>query len=148
MSLLNDTERLTRQIQPTRKLAADLRRYDLGIMQKLKLIGSKMENDFREELIQSHDYHFSANSTSRLKEVLESKEIDVSNAYIIGWTPDQTDDLFLVLIGGSWILRVELERYDETVEPVIDRIEIKDYMYGLSRMNQVKLLVAQDLSKS
>ena len=107
-----------------------------------------MENDFREELIKSHDYHFSANSTSRLKEVLGSKEIGVSNAYIIGWTPDQTDDLFLVLIDGSWILRVELERYDETVAPVIDRIEIKDYMNGLSRMNQVKLLVAQDLSKS
>jgi hypothetical protein len=117
-------------------------------MQKMKLIGSKMENDFREELIKSHDYHFSENSTSRLKEVLKSKGIDVGNVYIIGWTPDQTDDLFLVLIDGSWILRIELERYDETVEPVIDRIEMKDYMHGLSKMNQVKILVAQDLSKS
>jgi hypothetical protein len=116
--------------------------------QKLKLIGSKMEDDFREDLIKSHEYHFSANSKSRLKQLLESKKIDVSNAYIIGWTPDQTDDLFLVLIDGSWLLRVELERYDETVEPVIDRIEIKDYLHGLRRIDQIKLLVAQDLSKT
>ena len=101
----------------------DRERYDLGIMQKMKLIGSKMENDFREELIKSHDYHFSENSTSRLKEVLKSKGIDVGNAYIIGWTPDQTDDLFLVLIDGSWILRIELERDDETVEPVIELLK-------------------------
>ena len=114
----------------------------------MKLIGSKMEDDFREDLIKSHEYHFSANSKSRLKQLLESKKIDVSNAYVIRWTPDQTDNLFLVLIDGSWLLRIELERYDETVEPVVDRIEIKDYLHGLSRIDQIKLLVAQDLSKT
>ncbi len=62
----------------------------------MKLIGSKMENDFRNELIKSHHHHFSANSNSKLKILLEEHGYPIERAFILDWTPDQQ----LCLVNG------------------------------------------------
>ncbi|KZN57702.1 hypothetical protein N473_26710 [Pseudoalteromonas luteoviolacea CPMOR-1] len=108
----------------------------------MKLIGSKMELDFREELITSRN---SFKSSSSLKRVLESNGHSTANAIVLHHTPDQTEDIYLVLINGSYIISVELDRYDQSVPPILELIELKEYKHGLSRMNQVRLLVAQDI---
>ncbi|KZN35068.1 hypothetical protein [Pseudoalteromonas luteoviolacea] len=101
-----------------------------------------MELEFREELIASRD---SFQSDSSLKQALESNGHPTVNAFVLHYTPDQTEDIYLVLINGSYIISVELERYDQSAAPTLERIELKEYKHRLSRHNQVRLLVAQEL---
>jgi len=112
----------------------------------MKLIGSIMEREFREELEASHQQYFSANSKYRLKSFLTSKSIPWNNAYILNWIPEQTEDIYVILIEGKSLISVEIDRIDSNSPPLFEEIDIKEYMHGLSRMNQVKLLVAKELA--
>ncbi len=114
----------------------------------MRLIGSKMEREYREELINSRLFHFSWNSQSRLKQALDAQGDDTSNAYVIDWIPEQAEDIYLVLIDGSELRRVELQRLDTIAIPVIERLDLNEYKLGLKRAKQVKLLVAQDLART
>lgn len=109
----------------------------------MKLIGSKMEQDFREELIKSRQ---SFSSNSRLKLALESSGHSTENAIVLNWIPDQGEDEYQVLIDGSYLVSVEIDRLNQNSPPILHRTELKQYMVGLSKMNQVKLLVAQNLT--
>ena len=111
----------------------------------MKLIGSKMEKDFRGELQKSRE---SFSSESRLRDALESQGHTTNNAYVLHWTPDQGEDIYVVLIEGAYLVSVELDRLNPETPPIFERIELKEYSDGLSRMYQVKLLVAQDLSSA
>ncbi|WP_125564787.1 hypothetical protein [Pseudoalteromonas rubra] len=102
-----------------------------------------MELDFREELIASRD---SFRSDSKLKQVLESNGHSTANACVLHCIPDQTEDIYLVLINSSYIISVEIARFDPSEQPLLERIELQDYKRGLSRSNQVKLLVAQNIA--
>lgn len=110
----------------------------------MKLIGSKTENDFREELIQSNVALQSHDP--KLKMALESTGHDTKNAYILHWTHEQLEDLYTVLIDGSYLVDVEIDKYDDSKPPLVERNELKPYMHGLSKMNQIRLAVAQDLA--
>jgi hypothetical protein len=112
----------------------------------MKLIGSVMEADFRKELVESHQYHFSASSKSRLKQILEKAGYSTERAYVLHWTPDQTEDIFTVLIDGEYLVSTEIDKFDFTTNSAIEREEIKSYIHGMSRMHQVRLAVAQDLA--
>jgi hypothetical protein len=114
----------------------------------MRLIGSKLEQDYREELKASRAFHFSASSQSRLKEVLQSAGYSVGNALVLHWTPDQSEDFYTVLIEGAFLATVRIDRSDAGDTPSIDRYELQDYLRGLSRVYQVQLLVAQDLVKA
>ncbi|MBU2862480.1 hypothetical protein KO489_01340 [Reinekea forsetii] len=111
----------------------------------MKLIGSKMENDFRQELVASNVALQEPNSN--LRRVLEASGFNTKNAYVLRWTPDQTDDKYGVLIEASYLVWVEVEK-DGSVEPSVEKQELKSYTLGLSRMHQVKLAVAVDLAAS
>jgi hypothetical protein len=110
----------------------------------MKLIGSKMESDFREELIRSNTAI--QESESKLRKALESEGHDTKNAYVLHWTPEQLEDLYTVLIDGSYLVDVEIDKYDECKSPKVERNELKTYLKGLSKINQVRLVVAQDLA--
>ena len=84
-----------------------------------------MESEFRKELISSHEFHFSKHS--ELKNVLEVNGHPTINAYVLHWTPDQTEDIFTILINGAYIVTTELDRFDTDVVPVVERLEIKAY---------------------
>ena len=112
----------------------------------MKLIGSKMEKDFRRELVRSNQGFNDPNS--RLKQVLESAGHNTQNAYVLHWTPDQTEDFYSVLIDGSYLVSVEIDKFDSSVLPVVARQELKSYSHGLSRMYQVQLAVALDLANT
>ncbi len=104
-----------------------------------------MEKDFREELQKSNE-HFT--SPSRLRDALESQGHSTNNAYVLHWTPDQGEDIYMVLINGVYLVSVELDRINPDTPPIYERIELKEYKQGLSKMNQVRLLVAQDLASA
>lgn len=110
----------------------------------MKLIGSKMERDFREELIRSNE-ELQAHD-SKLRIALESKGHDTQNSYVLHWVPEQLEDLYTVLVDGSYLVDVEIDKYDDSKNPLVERNELKPYVHGLSKMHQVRLAVAQDLT--
>lgn len=112
----------------------------------MKLIGSKMESDFREELIRSNEALQAHDSKLRI--ALESKGHDIKNSYVLHWIPEQLEDLYTVLVGGSYLVDVEINKYDGSKKSRVERNELKPYMHGLSKMNQVRLAVAQDLAST
>ena len=109
----------------------------------MKLIGSKMESDFRDELLSSNNAL--QDSGSKLRQALTAAGHETKNAYVLHWTPEQLEDLYTVLIDGSYLVYVEIDKYDNS-QPLLERNELKPYMHGLSKMNQVRLAVAQDLA--
>mgnify|MGYP000013949786 FL=1 len=108
----------------------------------MKLIGSRMESEFREQLKESL-LNFSANY--RLVSALESDGHNTSRACTLQWIPEQGEDIFVVLIDGSYLVSVELSKFEPNTPPIFERTELKDYRSGLSRMHQIQLLVAQEL---
>lgn len=110
----------------------------------MKLVGSKMESDFREELLRSNDAL--QVSDSKLRKVLEAHGHDTKNAYVLHWIPEQLEDLYTVLVSGTYLVDVEINKYDSSKPPVVEKNELKSYLHGLSKMNQVRLAVAQDLA--
>jgi hypothetical protein len=111
----------------------------------MKLMGSTVEQEFRDELRRSHEFHFSTQPKSRLQLVLQQLGYKTDNAYVLHWTPDQSDDFYTVLIDGAFLVAVEIDRYEIDPKPTFRRFEMHEYLKGLSRMDQIRLLVAQDL---
>ncbi len=105
-----------------------------------------MENDYRAELIKSHEYNFSEESNSPLKKILLDENHPISYAYILHWTPDQAEDFYTILINANYLVMLEVNRQDKTVVGAIERQELKAYLKGRSRTEQVQLLVAIDLT--
>lgn len=103
-----------------------------------------MEGDFREELLRSNDALQVPDS--KLRQALEAEGHETKNAYVLHWTPEQLEDLYTVLIGGSYLVDVEIDKYDNAKAPILERNAIKPYLHGLSKINQVRLAVAQDLA--
>ncbi|KPZ68123.1 MULTISPECIES: hypothetical protein [unclassified Shewanella] len=110
----------------------------------MKLIGSRVENEFRAELEESKR---SLLSESKLSLALKSKGHSIDNAYVLNWIPEQYEDIYLVIIDGSYLVKVELDRQDSNVTPVFDEIDLSEYKHELSRIKQVQLMVALDLAK-
>lgn len=110
----------------------------------MRLIGSKMESDFREELLRSNDAL--QDPDSKLRRALAAEGHDTKNAYVLHWTPEQLEDLYTVLIGGTYLVNVEIDKCDNPKSPIVERNELKPYLHGLSKMNQVRLAVAKDLA--
>ncbi len=103
-----------------------------------------MESDFREELLRSN--RTLQDLDSKLRLALEAGGHETKNAYVLHWTPEQFEDLYTVLIGGTYLVNVEIEKHDSSSPPIVERNELKPYMHGLSKMNQVRLAVAQELA--
>jgi hypothetical protein len=110
----------------------------------MKLIGSRMEIDFREELLRSNDTL--QEPDSKLRKALADQGHDTRNAYVLHWIPEQLEDVYTVLIGGSYLVDVEIAKYSNSKPPIVERSELKFYLKGLSKMNQVRLAVAKDLA--
>ena len=110
----------------------------------MQLIGSKMEQDFREELVGSQAAL--QNPDSSLHQVLESHGYSTCRAYVLHWTPDQLEDIYIVLVDGSVLVSIEIDKLEQAGFPKVEEMDLKTYVRSLSRMNQVRLAVAQDLA--
>ncbi len=111
----------------------------------MKLTGSKTESDFREELVRSNAHL--RKPEARLHQVLEQHGHSTESAYLLRWVPEESTDIYTVLIEGSYLVSVELDKHDHSVEPVIEKFEMADYQQGLRKMYRIQLAVAQDLSR-
>lgn len=63
----------------------------------MKLIGSKMEQDFRNVLINSHKALFYDKSNLKVLNVLKNYFPDMKTAYFIHHTPEQSEDIYEIL---------------------------------------------------
>lgn len=103
-----------------------------------------MESDFREELLRSREALQSPDS--KLRQALEGEGHNPGMAIILHAIPEQLEDLYTVLVDGSYLVEVEIDKYDLSKPPIVERKELKPYLHGLSKSNQVRLAVAQDLA--
>ncbi|BBM02475.1 hypothetical protein GL2_25490 [Microbulbifer sp. GL-2] len=78
----------------------------------MKLIGSRMESDFLKELTQSSDALQEPGSI--LRKALAAEGHDTKTAYVLHWIPEQLEDLYTVLITGSYLVDVEIAKYDNS----------------------------------
>lgn len=113
------------------------------------------EDAFRTELRRTHQYIFNSSEGELLRQVLADSCNGMKTAYILHWTPDQGADFYTVLVDGHSIISVEIEKditkkwFKRTlVQKVVsvNRFSLNEYKYELSKMNQIRLEVAIDLS--
>ena len=112
----------------------------------MKLIGSKAEREFREELIRSNKFLNSENE--RLSLELRKVGFDLSNSFVLNHIPEQCEDIFVLLTSGSYVVTIEIDKSDSENPVIIDRVELKDYLKGLSKINQIQIAVAMDLMRT
>jgi len=114
----------------------------------MKLIGSKTEQNIREQLIKSYNYLLNDKSNKKLLSVIESTFPNMKSAYIIDWVPEQGEDIYTVLINTETITKIEISRVDTNFKPVIESISVTNFRKSLSKIRQIKLAVAIDLAKN
>ncbi|WP_020621248.1 hypothetical protein [Paenibacillus daejeonensis] len=112
----------------------------------LKLIGSKTEQEIRNQLIISRKSLFEEDGNIRLVDALKKEFSELKSAYILQWIPEQVEDFYKVLINESLVINIELSRDQDSV-PIIIKMLVSEYKKGLSKINQIKLQVALDLVK-
>ncbi|RUT46783.1 hypothetical protein EJP82_11180 [Paenibacillus anaericanus] len=113
----------------------------------MKLIGSKLEQELREQLIISNQSLFKSEEKRRLVEVIKNSFPEMKTAYIVNWIPEQGEDIYKILINDSLIADIELDRYNNEIEPIVESKDVPQYLHGLSKQNRIKLAVALDLAK-
>ena len=112
----------------------------------MKLIGSKTETEFRCSLTASHIRHFSSDSNTSLKSYLRSQNIPFEKAYILNEIPEESTEYYSILISGSTIITVEIDKCTTQNCNIQSTIALKHYLVGLSKIEQIKLFVAKELS--
>ncbi|WP_409524694.1 hypothetical protein [Nitrincola sp. MINF-07-Sa-05] len=112
----------------------------------MKLTGTKTEIEYRERLISSQNKLFKDANFRRLLEVLKANNSDIKTAYIIRHTPDQSEDIFRVLVNGASVNLIELDRLDESIEPIFECMSVVEYKKGLSKQSMIQLAVALELA--
>jgi hypothetical protein len=112
----------------------------------VKLIGSKAEREFREQLIRSNKFLNSENE--RLSLELRKVGFDLSNSFVLNHIPEQCEDIFVLLTSGSYVITIEIDKSDSENPVIIERVELKDYLKGLSKINQIQIAVAMDLMRT
>ncbi|WP_411248444.1 hypothetical protein [Shouchella clausii] len=89
-----------------------------------KLIGSKTEQELREQLIKSKESLFGSEEKKRLLEVLRNIYPKMNTAYILHWIPEQGENIYKVLIDDNMIAVVELNRYNTKIEPEVQLMPV------------------------
>lgn len=80
-------------------------------------------------------------------DVLRQNFPSLETAYILHWIPEQEEDFYKFLINDSLIADIELNRINQDIEPIIKSKPLSQYKIGLSKINQIKLMVAIDLAR-
>lgn len=112
----------------------------------MKLIGSKTEEEFREQLKESFFRLFHSDEKHKLLDALVQSYSQVKTAYILHWIPEQGEDLYTVLINNNIISYVEIEK-EGVNAPIVHSIELSEYKKGLKKNDQIRLAVALDLAE-
>lgn len=111
----------------------------------MKLVGSLTEQQMREELVRSN-LSLRDGSYGPLIAALESVNVNVAGAYVINWIPEQAEDIYAVLASSNEVLIVEVPRGEGQIE--LERQDLANYQVKCSKVQRLKIAVAQDLLAS
>jgi len=113
----------------------------------MKLVGSKTESEYREQLIRSHNSLFRDSNKQRLLLALRQFYPKMKAGYTLHWIPEQGEDIYHILIASNLLVEVEVDRFNKESEPIIKEISLDQYKQRLSKTEQIKLAVAIELLK-
>lgn len=113
----------------------------------MNLIGSKTEDEMRNELLKSHKGLFQDSQENKLLGVLKRFFPEMKTAYVLNWTPEQGEDFYCVLINTDIIAQLEIDRIDLNADPIVEKNSISDYKRGLKNIWQIQLAVAIELAR-
>ena len=111
----------------------------------MKLIGSRVEQEMREELLRAN-LALGSGSYGRLIAALESENVNVSGAFVVKWIHEQAEDIYAVLVSSREVLIVEVPRGDGQV--LVEREDLEAYKRKCSKIQRLKIAVAEDLLAS
>ncbi|MCA9676645.1 MAG: hypothetical protein H6708_16835 [Kofleriaceae bacterium] len=116
-------------------------------LRPIPLIGSRTEAELRAALVRSRDALRSDPEQGRLLDAVRTVCPTLRTACVLAVTPDQGEDLYLVLVDDTALISVELDRTDPEVEPIVEPLSLVDYARDLSRSGRIQLAVALDLAR-
>lgn len=111
----------------------------------MKLIKSHAEQRMREELVRSN-IALQDGSYGRLAYALESVGVNAAGAYVLNWIPEQSEDIYAVLVSAGEVVTVEVPRGEGQV--LLERETLAKYEGKCSRTQRLKIAVARDLLAS
>jgi hypothetical protein len=109
----------------------------------MKLIGSRSEQQMRDELVRSNHSLQNGTHGQALVAALESANVNLARAYVLDWIPEQAEDIYDVLVSRDDVLIVEVSR--ESNEVQLERQSLAVYKAKCSKVQRLKIIVAQDL---
>lgn len=111
----------------------------------MKLIGSGVEQAMREELLRSN-IALCDGSYGPLAAALESANVNIAGAFVVKWIHEQAEDIYAVLVSSREVLVVEVPRSEGQV--LIERVELAAYKRKCSKIQRLKIAVAENLLAS
>ncbi|PPC76969.1 hypothetical protein C4K68_12705 [Pokkaliibacter plantistimulans] len=111
----------------------------------MKLGNTKTEKELRVQLEASYASLAIDGANARLRNALKEAYPEYTGGCVLHWTPDQSDDLFVVLVNGSKLISVELDRLDTSASPIIEHIPLSQYKIRLKKSNKIKLEIALEI---
>lgn len=112
---------------------------------RMKLIGSRVEQQMRAELARSN-LALRNGGLRRLASVLETAGVNLTRAYIVAWIPEQAEDICTVLVSAEEVVIVEVPR--KGGEASLERQALSAYERSCSKIRRLKIAVARDLLAS
>lgn len=110
----------------------------------MKLIGSLMEDGFSKEL--SNSWDGLREPGNQVFKILKDEVGFINSAFVLNWTPEQSEDIYTVLVNGSEIIFVEVSKSNGEVLN-FKNVSVKEYEKSLrSRQSKIKLAVAIELA--
>lgn len=106
-----------------------------------------------EELLQSREKLFGSKNGAELLSALRAVFPDMTNKiFIVGWIPEQGEDIFTVLVDGDKVVEMEMSRSGLAENPVrFDVLTVQEYLRqnpALSKSTRRKLDAAIQLSQN
>ncbi|MDQ0885864.1 hypothetical protein QFZ81_000952 [Paenibacillus sp. V4I9] len=105
----------------------------------MKLRGTMTEQAYRKELKSSKFHLFNDISMRRFLNIIRETFPTMKTAHTLSWTPEQGEDIFSFLVDTHSVIKIELDRYDNTIPPIVDVYPIEIWLKGLSKIVQIKV---------
>ncbi|WP_153915810.1 hypothetical protein [Shewanella sp. TC10] len=107
----------------------------------MSLVGSKTEKDIETELVALTSNAMTSSKGFHLKALLSELDLNSQKVIVLNNFPDETCDVYLLLIENRLIGQVEIDS-DDLENPTIETFTIPEYKKGLSKIQQIRLAVA------
>lgn len=114
-------------------------------MNIMKLIGSRVEEEYRQRMSASRASVFGVESNDPLKHIVRRLGYDTTKAILLDHIPEQGEDIYTVLVMPEDIIMIEIERGNESSEPLLEFQTLKDYQRTLTKSSRTHLAVALDI---